>query len=288
MAHSRHPLSTVVDACAPLKFSPLPQIRTAEVLTATEEPETEHWYRADLLSAKGALGPVYDRFMAAHGPGHPLPSATHLLRRLLREPIFMVAAGIYLTGRAPLLRAHHLWFPTGYNADFGTPMLTGSRVAVLRGDAFADHPDAVVAADADELDRLAAQGMFDAFSPLVTAVQAHTRVGLRTLWGWIMDTMHFYMLNPARFLGRDAGAAWSRADRLADALVEAGAVTRARPRLFPFCEEDPRGTWAVRGTCCFDYKGDPAHGYCTTCPLKNDTQRRDELQEWIRNPALAP
>ena len=59
-------------------------------------------------------------------------------------------------------------------------------------------------------------------------------------------------------------------------------------RLFPFCDNHPRGTWAVRGTCCFDYKGDPEHGYCTTCPHKCDNERRNELQEWLRNPALAP
>ncbi len=130
--------------------------------------------------------------------------------------------------------------------------------------------------------------MVAAFTPVIDALSAHTRVGKRTLWGWVLDTAHFYMLNPARFLGRDAQAAWALANRLADALLEAGAVTRARPRLFPFCDNHPRGTWAVRGTCCFDYKGDPEHGYCTTCPHKCDNERRNELQEWLRNPALAP
>ncbi|TDQ45878.1 (2Fe-2S)-binding protein [Actinorugispora endophytica] len=288
MAHQRHPLATVVDACTPLRFAPLPQIRTPEVLRLDGRTDTEHWYRADLLAANGVLGPVYDGFVAGHGPGHRLPAATHLLRALLREPIFMVAAGVYLTGRAPLPAADGLWFPARADRGFGTPMVTSPRVAVLPGDVFADHPDAVVAADPDDLDRMAAEAMLDAFAPLIGAVHAHTRLGLRTLWGWVLDTMHFHMLNPARFLGRDVSAAWERADRLAEALVSAGAVTRARPRLFPFSEDHPRGTWAVRGTCCFDYKGDPEHGYCTTCPLKCDSQRRGELQEWLRNPALAP
>lgn len=288
MAHQRPPLATVVDACAPLRFAPLPDLRTRSLTRPVEQRDVEQWCRADLLAVKGALGPVYDGFVAATRPGHRLPAATHFLRALLREPIFLVAAGLYLTGRAPLLDAEHLWFPVRADRTVGTPLVTGPRVAVTADDAFAGHPDAVVLADADEVTRAAAGAMVAAFTPVVEALYAHTRVGRRTLWGWVLDTTHFYMLNPARFLGRDARAAWERADRLADAMLAAGAVTRSRPRLFPFRADHPRGTWAVRGTCCFDYKGDPAHGYCTTCPLKCDTERRDELQEWLRNPALAP
>src|SRR5699024_3966450 len=109
-----------------------------------------------------------------------------------------------------------------------------------------------------------------------------------TLWGWVLDTLHFYMLNPARFLGRDAEAAWESATLLGDEVLTGGAITRKRPRLFPFAPENPRGTWAVRGTCCFEYKSDVEHGYRTTCPLKSDSERRDDLAEWLRDPALAP
>ncbi|MEY9211242.1 (2Fe-2S)-binding protein [Thermobifida halotolerans] len=288
MAHQRHPLTTVVDACAPLRFAPLPDLRASGLVRGGGESDVERWHRADLMASDGALGEVYDGFVAATEPGHRLPAATHFLRALLREPIFLVSAGLYLTGRAPLLDAGRLWFPVRADRTLGTPLVTGARVAVAADDAFADHPDAIAVADADEVTRIAAGALVSAFTPVVDAVHAHTRLGKRTLWGWVLDTAHFYMLNPARFLGRDARAAWERADRMADAMIAAGAVTRSRPRLFPFREDHPRGTWAVRGTCCFDYKGDPEHGYCTTCPLKCDTQRRDELQEWLRNPSLAP
>ncbi|MBV2363761.1 (2Fe-2S)-binding protein [Streptomonospora nanhaiensis] len=282
------PLQALLDSCASLKFAPLPDIRTATVQRTRKHPGTEHWYRTDLMVAEGAVGPLFTQLTAHHGPAHKLPAATHFLRALLREPIFLVSAGVYLTGRAPLLDERHLWFPWLSTAAFGTPAITSARVAVLPDDPAAGHPDSVVVPDEAALDALAARHMVRAFSPIIEALHAHTRVGLRTLWGWVLDTLHFYMLNPARFLGRDAEAAWERAGRLGAALVEAGAVTRARPRLFPFYENHPRGTWAVRGTCCFDYKGDPEHGYCTTCPLKCDSDRRAELREWIRNPALAP
>ncbi|MDT0303857.1 (2Fe-2S)-binding protein [Streptomonospora wellingtoniae] len=288
MAVEQAPLRAVIDACRPLKFAPLPDVRTTTVQSMREHPATEHWYRTDLMVAEGAVGALFHQLTAQHGPGHKLPAATHFMRSLLREPIFLVSAGIYLTGRAALLDERHLWFPWLSTSAFGAPTITSARMAVLPDDPAAGHPDAVVVPDEAALNAIAARHLVRTFSPIIDALHAHTRVGLRTLWGWVLDTQHFYMLNPARFLGRDAEAAWRRAGELGDALIEAGAVTRARPRLFPFYEDHPRGTWAVRGTCCFDYKGDPEHGFCTTCPLKCDDDRRTELQEWIRNPALAP
>lgn len=288
MTRQCHPLATVVDACAPLRFAPLPDLRLRSFTRSGDQGDAGQWCRADLLAAKNAFAPVYDGFVAATRPGHRLPAATHFLRAVFREPIFLVAAGLYLTGRAPLLDASHLWFPIRADRTLGTPMLTGLKVAVTADDRFAGHPETVTFPGSDDVVRAAAHAMVAAFTPVIDALSAHTRVGKRTLWGWVLDTAHFYMLNPARFLGRDAQAAWALANRLADALLEAGAVTRARPRLFPFCDNHPRGTWAVRGTCCFDYKGDPEHGYCTTCPHKCDNERRNELQEWLRNPALAP
>lgn len=283
-----HPLRAVVDACVPLKFSPLPDLRTPEVSTGTAHAATEQWYRTDLMVAAGDVPRLFDRMTEAGGPEHRLPAATAFLRATLREPIFLVSASIYLTGRAPLLDASHLWFPWLSTQGFGTPTVTGDRTAVLPDDVAAHHPRSVVAEDRGALVRMAAEHAVAAFAPIVQAVHAHTRVGLRTLWGWVVDTAHFYMLNPARFLGHDAESAWELACSYGDALTAAGAITRARPRLFPFQGDHPRGTWAVRGTCCFDYKDDSEHGFCTTCPLKCDRDRTSELQEWIRDPSLAP
>ncbi len=282
------PLDALRDACAPLKFAPLPDLLSAEDPRAGAAPGT-HWYRADTLASDGSLPVLFERLRSEHGPGHRLPAATNFLRVTLREPIFLVSASLYLTGRAPLLGPDRLYLPwDAVHARFGTPAVAGVRVAVLPDDPAAGRPGTVVAEDEAHQLRLAARALFATFEPLLDALHAHTRSGKRTLWGWVLDTLHFYMLNPARYLGRDAEQAWDLATRLGDAVVEAGAVTRRRPRLFPFAPGDPRGTWAVRGTCCFDYKGDPEHGFCTTCPLKCDGERRQDLSEWLRDPALAP
>lgn len=282
------PLETLRGACAPLKFAPLPDLVTAEELHCDILGEPQ-WYRVGTMADEGWVAVLYDKLRTEHGPGHRLPAATNFLRVTLREPVFLVAASLYLTGRAPLLSPHNLHLPWHtFESKFGRPAVVDVQWAVLPDDPAADHPGTVVARDEDDQARMAGEAVFAAFEPLLEALYRHSRAGKRTLWGWVLDTLHFYMLNPARFLGQDAEHAWAQAARLADAVTEAGAVSRKRPRLFPFAPENSRGTWAVRGTCCFDYKGDPEHGYCTTCPLKSDDERTEALAEWLRNPALAP
>ncbi|MDE3723627.1 (2Fe-2S)-binding protein [Nocardiopsis sp. N85] len=282
------PREALRDVCAPLRFSPLPELLTFGELHA-RPAGTVQWLPVGAIAAEGWVPVLFDKLRTEHGPGHRLPAATNFLRVTLREPIFMVSASLYLTGRAPLLDADALYLPWDTaSARFATPVSVDTRLAVLPDDPAADHPDTVVVRDLDEQIRLTAEALFATFEPLIDALHEHSRAGKRTLWGWVLDTLHFYMLNPARYLARDAEAAWDLAGRLADAVIEAGAVTRKRPRLFPFAPGHPQGTWAVRGTCCFDYKGDPEHGYCTTCPLKCDTERKESLSEWLRDPALAP
>ncbi|WP_017586881.1 (2Fe-2S)-binding protein [Nocardiopsis ganjiahuensis] len=282
------PLDALHGVCARLKFAPLPETTGPGRLRSRPADGTQR-HTVTSMTGHGWLPVLFDKLQTEHGPGHRLPAATNFLRVTLREPIFMVAASLYLTGRGPLLTPDSLHLPWDTaRSRFGTPAVTGVRTVVLPDDPAADHPDTVVARDEDEQLRLTAEGLFATFEPLIDALHAHSRAGKRTLWGWVLDTLHFYMLNPARYLGQDAEQAWELATRLGDAVVAAGAVTRKRPRLFPFAPEDPRGTWAVRGTCCFDYKGDPEHGYCTTCPLKCDSERKEALSEWLRDPALAP
>lgn len=289
MAYTGHPLRAVIDACDPLRFAPLPDVPGIRMRTP-EHPPIEQWHRADLASGDGTLACLYDKMISRHGPHHRLASVHHVLRSLLREPVFLVSAGIYLTGRAPALAADRLWFPWHAEDAFGTPLTTETRVGVLPDDPFAGHPDAVVLPDRQALDRWAAEHLVETFSPVITAIHEHSRMGVRNLWGWVADSLYFYMLNPARFLGNDAAEAWERATGLMDEVERAGALLRRRPRLFPFCRDHPHGTWAVRGTCCFDYKAEQTeHGgdYCLTCPLKDDESRQEKLMGWLQTPVAS-
>ena len=282
------PSATLRAACEQLKFAPLPALALLDGLHQQGTTDIQ-WYPVRRMVEEGHLPVLFDKLRTEHGPEHRLPAATNFLRVTLREPIFLASASLYLTGRAPLLSPDNLYLPWHTTETrFGTPTVVDLRWVVLPDDPAKDRPDTVVARDEADQYRRAGEAVFAAFAPLLDALHAHSRAGKRTLWGWVLDTLHFYMLNPARFLGRDAEAAWESATLLGDEVLSAGAITRKRPRLFPFAPENPRGTWAVRGTCCFEYKSDVEHGYCTTCPLKCDSERRDDLAEWLRDPSLAP
>ncbi|APU15899.1 MULTISPECIES: (2Fe-2S)-binding protein [Actinoalloteichus] len=264
------PLDAVVLACRDLTFAPLPELRPDR--PAPMEGETRWLSLVELLD-DGRLAETFDALRAREGAGHPGAAAIRYLKGLLRETVFLVSASIYLTDRAPELSPETLWFPFAPDGDIGTPRITSRRAAVLRGDPDARLPDTVVVADRDALDVWAAARLVEVFGPLVEQVRRHSRVGARTLWGYLVDILHFYMINPARRLDRNVPAAFARADRLVAAVIAAGAPVKARPRLFRFRPEGNQGVWAVRSTCCFDYKVDAEHGYCGTCPLQEDTVR---------------
>ncbi|ASO21136.1 hypothetical protein FHR81_002103 [Actinoalloteichus hoggarensis] len=276
MTQAEHPrpLDAVVLACRDLTFAPLPELRPDA--PAPIEGETR-WLSLHQLLAGERLAETFDALRIREQAGHPGAAAIRYLKGLLRETVFLVSAAVYLTDRAPALAPEALWFPFAPDGDVGTPRITSDRAAVLRGTPAARLPAAVVVDDHEALDAWTAARLVAVLGPLVEAVRRHSRVGARTLWGYLVDILHFYMINPARRLDRNVPAAFDRADRLVAALIAAGAPVKARPRLFRFRPEDNQGVWAVRGTCCFDYKVDAEHGYCVTCPLQQDTVRAAEF-----------
>ncbi|AUS77705.1 ferric iron reductase FhuF-like transporter family protein [Actinoalloteichus sp. AHMU CJ021] len=273
------PVRGLLDACAPLTFAPLPAFGSAPTPGPDDAPEpARRWFSAEEFAA-GEVRAVFDALRAdGNLPPQVQPAAMRYMRSLFRELVFVVSAGVYLTGRAVELRPDGVWFPVLADGATGTPLVAAPRVAVLPGGAPAGHPDvAAVVPDEDALDRFAAAGLVATCGPVIEDLARHTRVGVRTLWGYVIDCLHFYMLNPARRLGRDMTGAWARASRLAAAVIEAGAPRRAMPRMIDFPPTVCEGLWAVRGTCCFDYKADADHGYCVTCPLERDELRRPRL-----------
>jgi hypothetical protein len=98
------------------------------------------------------------------------------------------------------------------------------------------------------------------------------------------------VLRAAKDLGYDTQQAWLRAQQLTAAIATAAPRLRSRPRPFPVTGTDTSGdrwdgTWLVFSTCCYLYKARPGHGYCTVCPL-NDDSNRD--WHWMRNYPPAP
>ncbi|MFB9904835.1 hypothetical protein [Allokutzneria oryzae] len=232
-------LDELRERCSGLAFAPLPELTGPE-----GTPGGDGW-----LTAVGMRERVAELLAAQGDDVPPGPRAVHTLRELLRELIFCTAASVYLLDAAPTISGERYWFHHGTEVD-------RRRLVV-----------AEFSTSAPEI----AAGFTATVTPLVTEVGARSRVGSRTLWSYVVDMIHFGMLNLARQLGHDRAAAWSRAAELAEELYAAGIPRRSRPVLARYGDSDDE-SWGVRGACCLDFT-DGSHGMCLTCPLLGDEER---------------
>lgn len=235
------PMAELRGRCAPLAFAPLPGFVTAP-------PTGPGW--VPLARVLVAGDPTLDTLLGARGGQPPGPRAVHTLRDLVRELLFATAGSAYLLGAAPLPSPQRYLYRLG-------PDGIAERVLVV---------DRAPAGD-----RELAPAFVGTLAPLVELVGERTRVGARTLWSYVVDMLHFGMMNLARQLGRDRADAWRRAELLAGHLFEAGLPRRSAPALVRYGATDDQ-VWGVRGACCLDFT-DGTHGMCLTCPVLDAGER---------------
>ncbi|MEU6696279.1 hypothetical protein [Pseudonocardia sp. NPDC046786] len=235
------PMAELRGRCAPLAFAPLPGFATAP-------PTGPGWVPLARIADPG--DPILDRLLDARRDAPPGPRAVHTLRDLVRELVFATAGSVYLSGTAPAPS------PQRYLCRVESGAVTG-RVLVVDG--------------APAADRELAPAFVGTLAPLVGLVGERTRVGSRTLWSYVVDMLHFGMMNVARQLGRERAPAWRRAETLAGHLFEAGLPRRSVPALVRYGATDDQ-VWGVRGACCLDFT-DGVHGMCLTCPVLDAGER---------------
>ncbi|WP_085913677.1 MULTISPECIES: hypothetical protein [Pseudonocardia] len=235
------PMAELRERCAPLSFAPLPGFATAP-------PTAPGWIPLARIADPG--DPALDRLLDARGDEPPGPRAVHTLRELLRELLFATAGSVYLSGAAPQPSAQRYLYRIG-------PGGIDERLLVVDRDPVGD--------------RELAPAFVGTLAPLVELVGERTRVGSRTLWSYVVDMLHFGMMNVARQLGRDRAQAWRRAEELAGHLFEAGLPRRSVPALVRYGATDDQ-VWGVRGACCLDFT-DGVHGMCLTCPVLDAEER---------------
>jgi hypothetical protein len=234
------------------------------------------WTRLDKLAVPTQIA-SWLRDTRAVGYDQQHAAAVNMCDVLTKALLDFTSQAVYLDGCAPDLTPSNVWVRRDGAAivqvalGHGTAAVIGDRPA-------ADHPDAVVVADAAALDAWVAERIAAAFTPVFTAIHEQTRMGLRVMWGRVADLLHAQMLRAAKDSGYDTDIAWRRAERLTDAIAQAVPKMSFRPRPFPVqgfdrAGGDWDGTWLVFGTCCFRYKADPARGFCNVCPLISDTGR---------------
>jgi hypothetical protein len=141
--------------------------------------------------------------------------------------------------------------------------------------------------DVAALRQLVAAELVALLSPIFQVVRGWAPYGTPGMWGSVADGIAADALHRARLEGCDGEAAWREAGLLIDALAARVPQLRVRPTL---CEVPSSGGCShlsVRGTCCLYYKvsGQPrdpfGESYCTSCPLRDDGDRRRRWAVWL-------
>ncbi len=179
-----------------------------------------------------------------------------------------------------------LWVHRRCEGWFDGVAFESPQVLVTADDPESGHPDATVV---DGTGLLAAHGdaLAARLTPVLDAIRALAPFGRRGLWGTAADEVAGAALWAARAGASDLDAAWRTAVAVTDALAARAPWIRTRPRPFSVDVDQGRSLFPVKGTCCLYYKTqpqppDPRDGYCTTCPLRDDTSRRQRLVEHLR------
>lgn len=234
------------------------------------------WVALATAEADGRLDHWLDLLIAEHG-GRNVAGST-LGSALAAAVVGPTVGSLLLDRRCPDPALSNLTALPAGTGEFDARGVRTGVIAVLTGDPAAAHPDSVALPDEDALDDWWASRAAATLTPLFEAVRTRAPFGLRNLWGLAADDVTATALWLAELAGRDQQAAWSRAQRLVDALARYAPVRFPRSRQFPVGDR----LHQVRGTCCLYYRstaepGPPAENRCDTCPLRDDDSRRTRL-----------
>lgn len=262
------------------------------------QPTGADWHRLDGVVAGGQVDRWLADLMAQHG-GQSNVAGAYLGAWLAGAVLTVPVAALVLERRVPVLAAGDVWVHRHPEGWFDRIALRAPAVAVLAGDAAGGHADSRVLPDEAGLLEAFAEQLVATLEPLLGAVRARARYGLRGLWGAVADDLTGTALWAAELAGRDQaeqrahgadpGQAWRVGTALTDRVATRVPQLRARPRLFPVSWSRGKALAQVKGTCClyfrtYDGVPDPSgEGYCTTCPFREDESRRRRLRDHLEH-----
>jgi hypothetical protein len=228
------------------------------------------WVALATAEADGSLDRWLARLVTEHG-GRNVAGST-LGAALASAVLGPTVGALLIDRRCPDPALPNLTARPDDTGEFEARGVRTAALAVLIGDEAATHPDSVALPDEDALDEWWASRAAATLSALFEAVCTRAPFGRRNLWGLAADDVSATALWLAQLAGLDQQAAWSRAQRLLDALA------RHAPVRFPRAQPFPAGgrLHQVRGTCCLYYRSSAAIR-CDTCPLRDDASRRERL-----------
>lgn len=245
--------------------------------------DTEGWVRLSRFADAGMLSTWFEALVGHLDDRHA--AAVALGRTVVSTVVLPWAFPVLVESRFPLGSADDTAVHRHAQGWIDAVAYGYERVAVLPDDPAAGWSDVEVVPDREALLDALAEKLVEV-EPFFAALRSVYRLGWAVLWGELADQVGTAALWLARLMNRNRWAAWRDAEMIFDRLQIRQAQARVRPRVFPVAWSGGEELFAVRGTCCLNYrtvKEPTPEGkeYCTTCPLRSDTWRMPLLQEQL-------
>jgi hypothetical protein len=240
------------------------------------------WVAWDEIIDGGHLDSFFDQ-IAAGTDGRALPRDTAaaflgggLVAVVVTAPVALLVREQRVPHFAPADLSIHR-HSAGY---FDRISFGGGRFSALATDPEATHEDADIVADLSELFRRLAHSVVACLEPVLAEIRRKAPFGLRGLWGFVADEA----------ASAELAVAPDRDPTYAPGFVDAAAALtphlRSRPTLYTIDRPDGTHRFSIRSVCCLWYKTPNAQdraangefGYCWTCPLPNEADRRAQLE----------
>ena len=230
----------------------------------------------------GHLDAFFDQVAAGHD-GRALPKDTTaaflgggFVAALVSAPVALLV----LEQRVPQFTPADLSIHRHSAGYFDRVAFGDGRFAALPSDPDADHAAAVIVASVDELSHQLAAAVVQCLEPVLAEIRRRAPFGLRGLWGFVGDEAASVELTVAP----DREPTISK--RFVDAVAALTPHLRTRPTLCTIDGPNGPHRFSIRSSCCLWYKTPGAEdriangefAYCSTCPLPDDADRRQQLR----------
>lgn len=247
------------------------------------------WFPAAALLAPGSpeLAEGLERSVAAH-PGAERRVAGSFFASSYTRCLAGVAVLAYLSeARVPDLSIENIalrylsytWYEddeSGEGERIDLRFLSG-RFAALPDDPAAGHRDAQIVPDGEALRTLLHTSIAAHLTPLFTAVQAQTSLGLRAQWCQAADELAVLFLQGGQSLGDEARG---MAEGLACVKAPGSPLLNRDTGYITIELGGHREVFRAHGGCCLYYRLKPGE-HCSTCVLLPPAERIGRLRSYL-------
>ncbi len=243
----------------------------------TRRDDRPDWLSAAALAAESApyLADLLQRGSAKYKSESLRPAAMLWFGHVVYAVEVVALACFLVEKRVPDLSPAYLQFCFGPTGELDSTAWTGCSFAALPDDLAAAHPDCMVLPDRAALREHLHRQFTDLFTPLITALSAHSALGKPGLWALAADYTAYAFMTLGEMLSDESlGVAESRAFSAVKSKLSA-------KRDFIPIEHLGRMDYLLeRSSCCLYYQVEGGD-YCHSCPHRPLEERIELLRRHI-------